>query len=95
MDRTQVFKWHKKFREGREDLAGDAKSGWPSTSRHEDNVKCVKVLVRADHRLTVRMVAEELALNKRCGRCASKLLNDEQNKMFAIYQDILDNLEKT
>ena len=62
---TQVFEWHKMFREGgREDLADDARSGRLPTSRHEDNIRCVKELVRADRQRTVRMAAEELVINK-------------------------------
>ena len=95
MGRTQLFQWHKKFKEGREDLADDARSGRPSTSRHDDNIKRVKEFVRSDRRLTVRMIAEELAINKStvwsivsenlgmrkvCAKMVPKLLSDEQKE---------------
>ena len=95
MGRTQLFQWHKKFKEGREDLADDARSGRPSTSWHDDNIKRVKEFVRSDRRLMVRMIAEELTINKStvwsiifenlgmrkvCAKMVPKLLSDEQKE---------------
>ena len=31
MSRTRIFEWHKRFREGREDVEDDPKSGRPTT----------------------------------------------------------------
>ena len=110
MGRTQLFEWHKKFKEGREDLADDPRSGRPSTSRHEDNIQHVKQLVRSDRRLTVRMIAEELAINKStvwsiisedlgmrkvCAKMVPKLLsNDQKDQRLVVCEDILQNLEE-
>ena len=33
MLRSHVFEWHKRFKEGREDVEDDSRSGRPSTSR--------------------------------------------------------------
>ena len=49
MSRSRVFEWHKHFKEGREEVEDDARSGRPSSSRTEDNVervrqKCVKTI---------------------------------------------------
>ena len=33
MSRTRIFEWHKRFREGREDVEDDPRSGRPTTSR--------------------------------------------------------------
>ena len=49
MSRLHVFEWHKRFKEGREEVEDDARSGRPSSSRTEDNVervrqKCVKTV---------------------------------------------------
>ena len=84
MSRTRAFEWHKRFKERREEVEDDPWSGRPSTSRTADNIERVKQMVRADCRLTVRMIAEELSINKdtvwsiitkkisKCARCAQR-----------------------
>jgi len=39
--RTQVFEWFKKFKEGREYVGDDPKSGRPSTAKTQENVEKV------------------------------------------------------
>ena len=53
MSRSRVFEWHKRFKEGREEVEDDPRSGRPSTSRTDDNVERVRQMVRGDCRLTV------------------------------------------
>ena len=48
MSSTRAFEWHKKFKEGREEVEDDPRSGRPSTSRTVDNIERVKQMVRAD-----------------------------------------------
>ena len=62
--RATVFLWHKRFREKREDVEDDPRCGRPSTSRNEVNVELVKKMVREDRRLTVRLISDELGLNR-------------------------------
>ena len=64
MSRSRVFEWHKQFKEGRKDVEDDSRSGRPSMSRTADNVERVKQMVRGDHWLTVRMIADELEINR-------------------------------
>ena len=64
MSRTLVFEWHKRFKEGREEVEDDHRSGRPSTSRTADNTEQVKQLVRDDLRLTVRMITSDLSISK-------------------------------
>ena len=61
MSRTKVFEWHKRFVEGRED---DPKSGRPCTSTTDTNIETVRQLVRSDHRLTIRVIANEVGMDK-------------------------------
>ena len=49
MSRTRAFEWHKRFKEGREEVEVDPRSGRPSTSRTADNIERVNQMVRADH----------------------------------------------
>ena len=62
MSRTHAFQWHKRFKEGREEVEDDPQSGRPSTSRTANNIEHVKQMVRADRRHTVRMIAMELSI---------------------------------
>jgi len=61
MSRACVFKWHKRFKEGREEVEYDPRSGTPSTSRNK-NIELVRQKVSSDRRLTVRMIAMNWAL---------------------------------
>ena len=63
MSKCWVFEWHKKFKEGREDVEDDPRSGRQSTSKSEENVERMRQKVRSDRRSTVRMIANELSMN--------------------------------
>ncbi|XP_019727872.1 putative uncharacterized protein FLJ37770 [Hippocampus comes] len=64
MSRSRVFEWCKRFKEGREDVEDNPRSGRPSTSRTEANVERVRQMLLGDRRLTVRLIANELGLNR-------------------------------
>jgi len=64
MSRALAFERHKRFKEGREDIEDDPRSGRPVTSRTEENVELLCQKVHGDRRhLTVRMIANELDMN--------------------------------
>ena len=63
MSRTQIFEWHKKFKEGKEDVKDDPRSGRSSTSRANKNIERVREKVCSDHCLTIRIIANELSMN--------------------------------
>ncbi|GFY14293.1 protein GVQW3 [Trichonephila clavipes] len=63
LPRAQCFRWFKVFLEGRESIEDEPRDGRPSVSKTTENVVRVRDLGRADHRLTVRMIGEELNLN--------------------------------
>ncbi|KAJ8943039.1 hypothetical protein NQ318_022583 [Aromia moschata] len=58
----QIFRWHKAFAEGREDV--NDRAGRPSTSSSDDNVKRVGDLLNTDRRLSVRLISETLDITK-------------------------------
>ena len=64
MSRTQIFEWRKRFEKGREDVEDYPKTGRPSTTRTDGNITRVNQLVRSDRRLTVRIISDELSLNR-------------------------------
>ena len=51
VSRTRLFEWHSRFKDGREEVEDDHRSGRPSTSRTDENVERVRQKVRSDRRL--------------------------------------------
>ena len=64
MGRLSVFEWHKLFREGREQVEDDKRSGRPSSSKSSENLVKVKNVLSSDRRLSVRMIFKLLNLPK-------------------------------
>ena len=64
LSRTMVFKWHRAFKEGRENVEDDTRSGRLISSTNDQNVEVVRAVMVKDHRLSVMMIAEETGLNK-------------------------------
>jgi transposase len=62
--RSSVFEWFKRFKDGREDHQDDPRSGRPSTSRNADTVENVPEMVTRDRRLALRVMLDELNINK-------------------------------
>ena len=109
MSRTRLFEWHRRFREGREEVEDDHRSGRPTTSKTDENVERVRQKVRSDRRLAFRMIADELGTNservwriimedlgmkKICAKMVLRLLNEGQKKQHVqVYQDILEQLK--
>jgi hypothetical protein len=58
LSRAQMFRWHKSFLEGREQVEDESRAGRPSTSKTDDNVERVRTLVRSDRRLTLHIPPE-------------------------------------
>jgi len=64
LSRTMLFKWHKAFKEGRENVQDDPRSGRrPISSTNYQNVEVVRAATAKDRRLSVRMISEETDLN--------------------------------
>jgi len=63
MSRAIVYRWYARFRDGREDMKDDARSGRPSTARTDENVESVRLLTE-DCRTTLQMIADHLNIGK-------------------------------
>ncbi|KAL4083830.1 hypothetical protein QTP88_029146 [Uroleucon formosanum] len=64
MSRAQVFRWHKEFKNGREGVEDELRSGRAVEVRTDNNVQRMRALVRQDMRLTIRMLSDELNINR-------------------------------
>ena len=58
LSRTMVFKWHKAFKDSRENVEDDPRSGRPISLANDQNVE-VRAVMAKDRPLSVRMIAEE------------------------------------
>jgi len=58
--KTAVYKWVKRFSEGRESVTDVERSGRPATSRTEENIAKIRQIVRENRQLTVRSIAEQV-----------------------------------
>jgi hypothetical protein len=63
-EKTAVYKWVTRFSEGRESVTDEERSGRPATSRTEENIAEVRQIVRENHRLTFRSIAEQANIDK-------------------------------
>ena len=109
MSRARVFEWHKRFCEGREDVEDDERSGRPCTSKTDENVQKVEEIVRNDRRLSIRMIAEmvhidketvrqilhdNLNMTKVCAKVVPRLLTpDQKENRKRICAEILEQIE--
>lgn len=110
LSRTRVFEWHKRFKEGREDVEDDPRPGRPSTSKTDDNIEKIGSLIRQDRRLSIRAIAEMIGIDKEsvrqvlhehfnmkkvCSKMVPKILTPEQkDSRMEICSDILKNIKK-
>ena len=90
-------------------MEDDHRSERPPTSRADENFEHERQKVRSDRRLTVRMIADELAMNsemvwriitkdlgmrKICAKMVPRLLSEEQKeRCVLVRQDVLKQLE--
>jgi len=109
LSRTMVFKWHKVFKEGRENVEDDPRSGRSISSTNDQNMEVVRAVMTKDGRLSVRMIAEETGLDKSavyriltdhlhmrkiCANLVPKNLSVEQKaNRLEICQDLPGRLE--
>ena len=95
MKKTAVYKWVKRFSEGRESVTDEERLGRPATSRTEENIAKVRPIMRENRRLTVRSTAEQvnmdretvrkfltedLDMRKVCAKVVPKELTEEQKQ---------------
>ncbi|XP_050528011.1 protein GVQW3-like [Daktulosphaira vitifoliae] len=108
LSKKNVYKWCKLFQDGREDANDEPRSGRPSTSTTDENVKAVKKIVLENRRITIREVAEDvgisvgschevfsdiLGMRRVSAKIVPKLLNfDQKNRRMSIALELLNDV---
>ncbi|GBO27984.1 hypothetical protein AVEN_214961-1 [Araneus ventricosus] len=72
-----VFERFKRFRDGKEDVEDEPRSGRPPTSTTPNNIERVRRMLADDRRLSLRMIAEEL---KRSLDSVSNIIHEHLQK---------------
>jgi uncharacterized cysteine cluster protein YcgN (CxxCxxCC family) len=60
MEKASVFKWHKMFKEDRENMEDDERSCRTRSHRTSENVEKFRNLVHSDRQLSIRAMAVQL-----------------------------------
>jgi transposase len=61
--KTSVYKWLKRFSDGRERVTDEERSGQPATSRTKENIAKIRQILRENLRLTVTSIAEQVNID--------------------------------
>ena len=85
---TQCHEWNLRFKWDRTSIEEDPKSGRSSTSTDDDHFEKVFAVTRQTRRLTVREVAEEVAICK----SSSHLILTEKLKMCRVVAKFVPRL---
>lgn len=110
MSRTAIFNWHKQFKDGRQHVEDESRVGRPVTSKTDHNVQRVRNVLNSDRRLSVRMIAdqvgidkmtahtivtEELGMRRICAKLVPKVLTDDQKqRRVSVSEDLLQRVEE-
>jgi len=84
LSRTMVFKWHKAFKEDRENVEDDPRSGRPISSTNDQNVEMVRAVVAKGRRMSVRMIAGQTVNHA----CYKDVLERLQKRVQQVQTDI-------
>jgi histone-lysine N-methyltransferase SETMAR len=76
LSRSKTIEWHSHFKSGRRSFEDNPRPGRPSTSHTEETVACVREIIHADRRLTIREAAEEIRVA--FGTCQKIVTEDLQ-----------------
>ena len=95
MSSASVYRWYARFRDGREDVKDDARSGRPSTARTDENVESVRRLLTEGRRITLQVMADRLNVGKESVR---RIVTEDLGKkkdLLEICSSRLDHREET
>ena len=106
LSRTRVFEWHKRFRDGRQEVEDEVRDGRPTTATSPEMIEAIQDTIAGDQRLSVKQVAatvgiskssvlrilhEDRFMSKVCAQSVTRLLTPEmRQRRIAFCQELLD-----
>jgi hypothetical protein len=102
LSHTQIFEWFERFHGERGEIKDDPHPSQPRTSKTDDNFEKVGEIVRKNHCLSIRAIAELANINKEhfnmkkvCSKMVPRILTPEQKEtQMEICADSLQTLKK-
>lgn len=95
LSKTRVYDWFSRFKVGDMSIDDQPRSGRPSTSRTDENVEKINILIREDRRRTIdqlcemsglswssiqRILSEDLNMRRIAAKFVPRLLTDDQRE---------------
>ena len=95
INRTSVFEWHKRFKEGRESVRDDERGGRSKEVRTPELIGQIKNFMDKDHRVSIETISaqfdlsvrtvhtiihEELKMKKICAKFVPRVLREDQKE---------------
>jgi hypothetical protein len=87
LNRSNVFRWYSRFRDGRELVEDDERGGRQKSTRTEVNTAAVTDLVKNDRRIALGMIPEFLTISKTAVRRILK--EDLGRRKFFLFAMII------
>ena len=95
MNRSSVFEWHKRFKEGRESVRDDERCGWNKEVRTLELIGQIKDFMDKDRRVSIEIISaqfgvsvgtvhtiirEGLKMRKICAKFVPRVLREDQKE---------------
>ena len=95
MNRTSVFEWHKRFKDGRESVRGDERCGRSKEVRTPQLIGHINNFMDKDHRVSIvtisaqfdvnvgtvhTIICEELKMRKICAKYVPRVFREDQKE---------------
>ena len=77
MSEAQIKLWYRRFKDGRESVESNQRSGRPSARRTPENVESVRAAINENRRMTVRELEEDLGIPR---TIVSRILTEDLGK---------------
>jgi len=91
MSEAQIKLWYRRFKDGRESVESNRRSGRPSTSRIPENVESVRAAINKNRQLTVRELEEDLGIPR---TIVSQILTEDLGKKHVEAKFVLRPLSR-
>ena len=85
MSEAQIKLWYRRFKDDRESVESDRRSGRPSTSRTPEYVESVRAAFNENRRMTVRELEEDLGIAR---TIVSQILTEDLGKKRVVAKSV-------